>query len=366
MSALFSPLRVRSFELSNRIVVSPMCQYSAVDGEANAWHLMHLGSLAISGAGLLCLEATAVEPEGRITPADLGLWDDRTEQALRPVLAAIREHSPVKVAIQLAHAGRKASCDVPWAGGKAISVSRGGWTPCAPSALPFREDDTSPDALDAAGLSRVRQAFADSAKRAMRLGFDGIELHAAHGYLLQQFLSPLSNRRSDDYGGSLQNRMRFPLEVFDAIRDVVPAGKPVGVRVSATDWVDSGWDLAQTIEFALSLKARGVDWITASSGGTSPLQKISLSPGYQVPFAEAIKQATSVTTMAVGLITEAMQAEQILTQGRADLIALARAMLYNPRWPWHAAAQLGAKIDVPSQYWRSPPQGVKGLFRNAS
>lgn len=191
MSALFSPLRVRSFELSNRIVVSPMCQYSAVDGEANAWHLMHLGSLAISGAGLLCLEATAVEPEGRITPADLGLWDDRTEQALRPVLAAIREHSPVKVAIQLAHAGRKASCDVPWAGGKAISVSRGGWTPCAPSALPFREDDTSPHALDAAGLSRVRQAFADSAKRAMRLGFGGIELHAAHGYLLQQFLSPL-------------------------------------------------------------------------------------------------------------------------------------------------------------------------------
>lgn len=366
MSRLFSTFGLRSLALTNRITVSPMCQYSAVDGQATAWHMMHLGSLAMSGASLLCLEATAVEADGRISPSDLGLWNDATERALQPVLAFIREHSPIKVAIQLAHAGRKASTEVPWKGGHAIGVSDGGWVPHAPSALPYQSGSTVPMALDGNGLLRVRSAFVESASRAMRLGIDAIELHAAHGYLLHQFLSPLSNRREDSYGGSLENRMRFALEIFEAVRSVVPATHPVGVRVSATDWVEGGWDLEQTLAFAAALKARGVDWITASSGGLSPQQKIALGPGYQVPFARAIKHATGVHTIAVGLITEARQAEDILAQGDADSVALARAMLYDARWPWHAAAQLGASVDAPPQYWRAPPHGVKGLFRGSA
>lgn len=362
MSALFSPFTLRSVTLPNRIVVSPMCQYSAEDGAANAWHMMHLGSLALSGAGMLCIEATAVEAKGRITPGDLGLWNDATEAALKPVLAAIRQHSKIKVAMQLAHAGRKASSNVPWRGGQLIPPSDGGWLPYAPSAVPHKEGEAPPQALDAAGLVRVREAFVATAERAARLGIDALELHGAHGYLLHQFLSPIANRRTDQYGGSLENRMRFPLEVFDAVRDAFPADKPVGVRVSATDWVDGGWDLEQTIAFSTELKKRGVDWIDVSSGGVSPLQKIKLQPGYQVPFAQEVRKATGVTTIAVGLITEVQQAEDIVANGQADFVALARGILYDPRWPWHAAAQLGASVNAPPQYWRSQPSTQKALF----
>jgi 2,4-dienoyl-CoA reductase-like NADH-dependent reductase (Old Yellow Enzyme family) len=362
MTTLFSPLKLRGLTLANRIMISPMCQYSADYGAATSWHIQHLGSLAMSGAGLLCIEATHVEPEGRITPGCLGLWDEATEAALRPVLETIRKYSKIAVAMQLAHAGRKASSQLPWEGGQQIAVANGGWVASAPSAVPYKSGEAAPIALDAAGLQRVRQAFVDAAKRADRLGIDAIEMHAAHGYLIHEFLSPLSNQRADEYGGSLANRMRYPLELFDAIRAAFPADKPVGVRVSATDWVAGGWDLEQTIEFARELQKRGVDWVDASSGGLSPAQKIQLGPGYQVPFAQAIKQATGVNTAAVGLITEARQAEEILGSGKADLVALARGMLYDPRWPWHAAAELGASVQAPPQYWRSQPSSLKGLF----
>jgi 2,4-dienoyl-CoA reductase-like NADH-dependent reductase (Old Yellow Enzyme family) len=366
MSALFSPYTLRGINLPNRIVISPMCQYSAERGEATAWHMIHLGHLALSGAGMLCIEATAVEPDGRITPGDLGLWDDATEAALKPVLAAIRKHSHVAVTMQLSHAGRKASSASPWEGGQLIPVSEGGWMPSAPSAIPHKEGETPPLALDAAGLIRIREAFVATTKRAHRLGIDGLEVHAAHGYLLHQFLSPLANQRTDEYGGSLENRMRFPLEVFDAVRAAFPATKPVGVRVSANDWVEGGWDVEQTIVFARELQKRGVDWIDVSSGGVSPLQKIPLAPGYQVPFAKAVKEATGVNTIAVGLITEARQAEQIVASGQADLVAIARAALYDPRWPWHAAAELGATVEAPPQYWRSQPREQKALFGDIS
>ncbi|MEO6603709.1 MAG: NADH:flavin oxidoreductase/NADH oxidase [Polyangiaceae bacterium] len=364
-SQLFSPITLRELALSNRIVVSPMCQYSAQDGRATAWHLMHLGAMALSGAGMVCIEATAVEPAGRISAGDLGLYDDATEQALVPVLNAIREHSTTAVVMQLAHAGRKASCASPWHGGQAVTVADGGWQPFAPSALPFKDSDAPPLALDAVGRARVRDAFAAAAERASRLGIQGIELHAAHGYLLHEFLSPLSNQRTDLYGGSLENRMRFPLEVFDAVRAATPAQKPVGVRLSATDWVEGGWDVAQSIVLSKELKARGVDWITASSGGLSPQQKIAIGPGYQVPFSKAVKEAARVNTMAVGLITEPQQAEEVIASGQADFVALARGMLYDPRWGWHAAAALGATIEAPPQYWRAPPRTQSALIRNA-
>jgi 2,4-dienoyl-CoA reductase-like NADH-dependent reductase (Old Yellow Enzyme family) len=362
MSSLFSPFNLRGLALVNRIVVSPMCQYSADEGRATDWHMVHLGSLSLSGAAALCIEATAVEPEGRITAGDLGLYDDATEAALVPVLATIRRHSKIAVLMQLGHAGRKASSEVPWRGGQPVPVSAGGWVPHAPSALAQKEGEAPPLALDAAGLGRVREAFVATALRAARLGIDGIELHGAHGYLLHEFLSPISNRRTDAYGGSLENRMRFPLEVFEAVRAAFPAERPVGMRVSATDWLDGGWDLPQTIAFAQALKARGVDWIDVSSGGISPLQKIVLGAGYQVPFAQAVKEATGLPTIAVGLITEAEQAEAIVGGGQADLVALARAMLYDPRWPWHAAAALGASIEAPPQYWRSAPRGQNKVF----
>jgi 2,4-dienoyl-CoA reductase-like NADH-dependent reductase (Old Yellow Enzyme family) len=362
MSALFSPIKLRELALPNRVMVAPMCQYSAVDGEANDWHFTHINTLALSGAAIFCIEATAVEPIGRITPGCLGLWNDATEQALKPIVASVRKHSKTAVMIQLAHAGRKASSHVPWDGGQLIPLSEGGWQPEGPSDVPHKEGEASPRALDAAGLARVRDAFVAAAKRADRLGLDGLELHSAHGYLLHQFLSPIANKRTDQYGGSLQNRMRFPLEVFDAVRAAFPPNKPIGVKVSATDWVEGGWDLAQTIEFAHELKQRGVDWIDASSGGVSPLQKIPLGPGYQVPFAQAIRQATGVATIAVGLITEARHAEDIVASGKADLVALARGVLYDPRWGWHAAAQLGGQVEAPPQYWRSQPSTQKALF----
>ncbi|MHB8269927.1 NADH:flavin oxidoreductase/NADH oxidase [Bradyrhizobium sp.] len=362
MSALFSPITLRGLDLANRIMVAPMCQYSAVDGEANDWHFTHINSLALSGAAMFCIEATAVEAIGRITPGCLGLWNDATEAALKPILASVRKHSKAAVAMQLAHAGRKGSSHTPWDGGQQIPIAQGGWQAEGPSAVPQKEGETPPLALDAAGLKRIRDAFAATAQRAERLGIDALEVHCAHGYLLHQFLSPISNRRTDQYGGSLENRLRYPLEVFDAVRAAFPADKPVGIKVSSTDWVDGGWDIAQTIELAKQLKKRGVDWIDASSGGVSPLQKIPLGPGYQVQFAQAIKQATGVNTIAVGLITEPKQAEDIVASGKADMVALARGMLYDPRWGWHAAAQLGGHVTAPPAYWRAPPHEQKDLF----
>jgi 2,4-dienoyl-CoA reductase-like NADH-dependent reductase (Old Yellow Enzyme family) len=367
MSPLFTPWTLGSLSLPNRIVVAPMCQYSAVDGSAQDWHLMHLGQLAISGAGMLIVEATAVSPEGRITPGCLGLYSDANEAALGRVVAALRAVAPIALAIQLGHAGRKGSSRVPWESGSQIRPDEpGGWLALAPSALPHAEGELPPAALDAAGLAKVRDDFVAAARRAARLGFQGIELHAAHGYLLHQFLSPLSNQRADEYGGSLANRMRFALEVFDAVRAEFPAERPVWVRVSATDWVEGGWDPAATAEFGRALAARGCAALHVSSGGLSPRQKIPLGPGYQVPLARQLKAQVGLPTIAVGLITEARQAEAIVAEGAADAVALARAMLYDPRWPWHAAAELGAQVVAPPQYWRSQPRGLKDLFRDAA
>jgi len=357
-SPLFSPFNLRQLALTNRIVVAPMCQYSAQDGNVGDWHLMHLGHLSHSGAGMLIVEATAVEAEGRITPECPGLWNDANEAAFARVLKAVRQYSSMPVGIQLSHAGRKASCAVPWRGGKQLPEQAGGWKTAAPSAIPFNESDTAPLALDKAGLQRIRDAFVQAARRADRLGIDAIELHAAHGYLLHQFLSPLANLRTDDYGGNLENRLRFPLEVFAAVRAAWPEKKPLGMRVSATDWVEGGWDLEQTVALATELKASGCDYIHVSSGGLSPKQQVAIAPGYQVPFARRIKQETGLTTIAVGLITEPKQAETIVAEGSADLVALARGILYDPRWPWHAAAELGAQISAPPQYWRSAPASL--------
>ena len=363
MSQLFSPFSIGPLHLVNRIVIPPMCQYSSENGEANDWHVIHWGNLALSGAGLLILEATAVLPEGRITPGDLGLWSDATEAALAKNLAPARKFSAIPVAIQLSHAGRKASSYVPWEGGKQIPAEQqGGWRALAPSALPFSNDQAAPTALDESEIQNIVQAFAMAAKRAHRIGMDAIELHMAHGYLMHQFLSPLSNVRTDSYGGSLDNRMRFPLAVFDAVRAAVPADMPVGVRISGTDWVDGGWDAEQSVVLGKALGLRGCAFIHVSSGGLSPLQQLTVGPNYQVPLAEKIRRETGLPTIAVGLITDPEQAEALIAEGRADCVALARGMLYEPRWPWHAAAKLGAQVTVPPQYWRSQPHGQSQLF----
>lgn len=312
MSALFQPFSLRGLRLDNRIVISPMCQYSADHGQATAWHQMHLGALSLSGAALLMIEATAVSPEGRITPGCLGLWDGATEAALARTLAAIRPHAQTPIGIQIAHAGRK--------------------------------------------------AFVATARRAVGLGLAAIELHAAHGYLLHEFLSSLANQRTDAYGGSRENRMRYPLEVLEAVRAAVPDDIPVGVRVSCTDWVEGGWTLEDAVAFAQALRARGCDWVDASSGGVSTLQQIPLSSGYQVPFADTIRHQAGIPTIAVGLINEPHEAEAILAEGRADLVAMGRAFLYNPHWAWTAAADLGATVKAPPQYWRAFPRHAKNLF----
>ena len=367
MSRLFEPLQIGQLALRNRIIIAPMCQYSATDGSANDWHLIHLGHLALSGASLMILEATAVVPEGRITAGDLGLYSDANEHALARVLDAVRAHSPIKIGMQLAHAGRKASSRAPWEGGAQIPLGQpGSWQAVAPSAVPHSPSEEAPSALDAAGMRHIRAAFAETARRAARLGLDGLEIHAAHGYLLHQFLSPLANKREDAYGGSLENRMRFPLEVFDAVREAFPADKPVWVRISATDWVPGGWDIDGTVALSKALAARGCAAIHVSSGGVSPQQAIKLGPGYQVPYAQRVKAEVGLPTIAVGLITEPEQAEAIIANGEADAVSLARAMLYDPRWPWHAAAKLGAKVQAPPQYWRSQPREFKDLFENAA
>ena len=355
-SALFQPIRLRGVTLENRVMVSPMCQYSAVEGCMTDWHLAHLGMLANSGAALMCLEMTDVEPIGRITPGCSGLYSDANEKALARVVEHCREHGQAKLAIQIAHAGRKASCAPPWnSGGRPLRPEEGAWEPVAPSAVPMGDGERVPRALTNSEVKALVAKFADSTRRARRLGFDAIELHGAHGYLIHEFLSPLSNRRDDEYGGSLANRMRFPLEVFAAVRAEWPEDRPLGIRLSCTDWVDGGWDIDQTVALARELKKLGCDWIDASSGGLVKNQVIPVAPGYQVPFAEKIRRETGITTIAIGLITEPEHAEAIVAGGKADLVALARGMLWDPRWGWHAAVRLGAEPRIAPQYLRARP-----------
>jgi 2,4-dienoyl-CoA reductase-like NADH-dependent reductase (Old Yellow Enzyme family) len=346
---LFTPVELGGITLPNRIVVSPMCQYSAVDGSAQAWHQVHYGMLSMSGAGLLCFEATHVEREGRITRGCLGIYSDENEAALKPVVEWVRGWMPnVKLGIQLAHAGRKASAQRPWKGGGPLTGADAPdlpWTTFSASALPYDPAAKwhAPVALDEVGLKRVKAAFVSGVERSLRLGFDLIELHGAHGYCLHQFLSPLSNRRNDAYGGTMEKRRRFPLEVFEACRKLVPADKALGIRLSATDWVEGGLTIDDTVETARQLKALGCDFIDASSGGNSPAQKITVAPGYHVPFAARIRKEAGIKTWAVGVITEPEQAERIVASGEADCTAHARAFLLDPRWGWNAARALGVE-----------------------
>jgi 2,4-dienoyl-CoA reductase-like NADH-dependent reductase (Old Yellow Enzyme family) len=352
MSELFSVLSLRGLEFRNRVFVSPMCQYSSRDGLANDWHMVHLGSRAVGGAALVCAEATAVSPEGRISPADAGLWSDAHAEALRPVAAFIKSQGAV-AAVQLAHAGRKASTDAPWRGGGPLSESEGGWQTLAPSAVPFAEGHPVPREMSAEDIGAVVSQFRDTAARALAAGFEVVELHMAHGYLLHEFLSPLSNLREDDYGGGFERRVRFPLRVTEAVREVWPERLPLFVRISATDWAEGGWDLEQSIEFSKMLKAAGVDLVDCSSGGLVPGVKIPAGPGYQVTFAAAVRERAGVATGAVGMITEPRQAEEIIARGRADAVLLARAMLRDPYWTLHAAKALGVKAPWPVQYGRA-------------
>lgn len=365
MSHLFSGFTLTSprgpITLANRAIVAPMCQYSADNGQATDWHLMHWGSLLNSGAAMFIVEATAVEAEGRITPTCLGLWDDATATALQDKLHRARTLAPnVPVCIQLAHAGRKASSAAPWQGGQLLTPEQGGWPAVAPSAVAHLTQETAPDELDVQGLERIKQAFAKAAQRAEAMGIEAIELHSAHGYLLHQFLSPIANHRTDIYGGNFDNRTRFPMEVFEAVRAVYTGS--LGMRISACDWVDNGWTPEETADFSLRLKLAGADFVHISSGGVAAQQKIAIGPEYQVPFAKLVKQKTGMPTITVGLITEPQQAEDILVRGDADLIALARAFLYKPRWVWEAAAALHGKVQASPQYWRCMPREAQGIF----
>jgi 2,4-dienoyl-CoA reductase-like NADH-dependent reductase (Old Yellow Enzyme family) len=365
MSLLFSSYTLNSprgqLILANRIVVAPMCQYASVNGEASDWHLMHWGNLLNSGAALFIIEATGVTPEGRITPGCLGLWDDRTEAALKDKLTRARNLAPATpVFIQLAHAGRKASSATPWNGGQLLAVDQGGWEMEAPSAIPQLDGERLPHELSKAELSGLIKAFVESAQRADRIGVDGIELHGAHGYLLHQFLSPIANQRTDEYGGSFENRVRFPLELFQAVRAAYKG--VLGIRISASDWIEGGWTPEETAEFASQLKPIGCDFVHISSGGISPKQKIAIGPNYQVPFAKIVKDKSGLPTMTVGLITDPHQAEEILEKGDADLIALARAFLYKPRWAWEAATALGGVVSSHERYWRCLPREAQAIF----
>ncbi len=367
MSLLFQPIQFGSLHLKNRIIIAPMCQYSASEqGELSYWHEQQWANYALSGAGLCIVEATAVQPEGRISYADLGLWNDLQRAQMKALLVKVKSLSPMPIGVQLAHAGRKASTDKPWDGKGQFSPEHAqGWQTVSASDIPFNTSNSKPHALSTSEIEKVIADFADAAVRAVDAGFDLIEVHAAHGYLLHQFLSPLSNQRSDEYGGSLENRIRLTLQVVQAIKNVVPEGYPVGVRISASDWMDDhgGWDIDSSIGLSKALEQLGVAYIHVSSGGLHIQQDIKIGANYQVPFAHAIKQNVSIPVIAVGLITEANQAEDILVHGQADAIGLARAMLYDPRWPWHAAASLGEEIDISPQYLRCQPHEVKSLFK---
>lgn len=350
MSKLFSPLKIRSVELKNRIVVSPMCQYSSQDGFANDWHLVHLGSRAVGGAGLILTEAAAVSPEGRITPDDLGIWKDDHIPGLQRIVSFLHNNGTV-AGIQLAHAGRKASHSSPWKGRKQL-IGKEGWTTVAPSAIPFKDDEVAPEALDEKGIQKVIADFKAATKRSLKAGFKVIEIHGAHGYLIHEFLSPLSNQRKDGYGGSFEKRIRLLLEIADAVREVWPAENPLFVRISASDWLKDGWSIDDSVKLAVILKARGVDLIDNSSGGILPGASIPVGPGYQVPFAEAVRKS-GILTGAVGMITEARQAENILREEKADLIIMAREFLRDPYFPLHAAHELKVDIPWPNQYERA-------------
>lgn len=349
--SLFSPLSLRDVTLRNRIAVSPMCQYSCFDGMATEWHLVHLGSRAVGGAGLVIMEATAVEPEGRITPGDLGLWNSQQIPTLAKIAAFIKSQGAVP-GIQLAHAGRKASCDVPWRGGHVLSKKEGGWTALAPSPIPFQEKGPLPQALTHQEIARITNAFQAAAQRALQAGFEVLEIHSAHGYLLHEFLSPLSNHRHDEYGGSFEHRIRFLSEVVSAVRCIWPERLPLFVRISATDWLEGGWNLDDSLRLAALLQKQGVDLIDCSSGALMPQAPIPLAPGYQVPFAERIKRETTILTGAVGLITEATHANEIIASAQADLVLLARELLRNPYWPLQAAKILGIEFPAPPPYKR--------------
>lgn len=352
MSALFTPLTIRELTLRNRIAVSPMCQYSSEDGFANDWHLVHLGSRAVGGAALVIMEASAVEARGRISPQDHGIWKDEHIPFLARIAAFLRQQGAA-AGIQLAHACRKASTWCPWNGSGAVPLDAGGWEPVAPSAIAFQPDYPFPRALTLPEISSIGEAFVAAAGRALEAGFQVVELHFAHGYLMHEFLSPLSNQRTDQYGGSFENRIRFPLETAKAVRTVWPEHLPLFVRISASDWVEGGWDIDESVELSRRLCGLGVDLIDCSSGGLSPQQKIKVVPGYQVPFAERIRRDAGIRTGAVGLITTAQQAEEIVSSGNADLVLLAREFLRDPYFPLHAAKQLGDAVQPPIQYQRA-------------
>lgn len=352
MSLLFSPLQINNVILKNRIVVSPMCQYSSVDGFANDWHLVHLGTRAVGGAGLVFTEATAVSPEGRISPDDLGIWKDEHVDFLRRITHFIKTHGAVP-GIQLAHAGRKASHSSPWKGRKMLIPEEGGWQTVSPSSIPFYENEPTPHALNDAEIKTLVTAFGKAAQRALEAGFEIVEIHAAHGYLINEFLSPLSNHRTDDYGGSFANRIRFLVEIVREVRKVIGATRPLFVRISATEWVDGGWDINDSVQLAKTLREMSVDVIDCSSGGNNRDQKIKTGPLYQVPFAEKIKKETGIFTGAVGMITTAEQCEEILKEGRADLIIMARQLLREPYFPLHAAHDMGVELKWPDQYERA-------------
>lgn len=363
MSALFSPLTIGPLTFANRIAVSPMCQYSATDGVAADWHLVHLGALANSGAGLVVVEATAVEPIGRITPGDLGLYDDATQEALARVVSYCRRHGQARLGIQLGHAGRKASTRRPWDGNVSLGPDEGAWRTIAPSALPFDEGWHVPRAMDEGDITRVRTAFADSARRAVELGFDVIEIHVAHGYLLHEFMSPLSNQRTDGYGGTLEGRMRFPLDLMKAVRDVVPAHIVLGARITGSDFAEGGLLSQDAVVLATRLRELGTDFVCVSGGGLVPNGIPKLGPAYQADLAAHVRRESGITTRSVGLIATPAQAEAVIAQGKADFVAIGRGFLDNPHWAWEAARVLGAKVIRPPQYQRASPEAWKGVER---
>ncbi|HYC47780.1 MAG TPA: NADH:flavin oxidoreductase/NADH oxidase [Burkholderiales bacterium] len=359
-SKLFSPLSIGPVPLANRVTIAAMCQYSANEGSMTDWHVQHLGNLALSGASMLPIEATGVLPEGRITRWCTGLYSDENEAAMKRVVDFVRTISPIRIGVQLNHAGRKASAHRPWEGRGPLAEQEGAWTTCAPSPLALAPGWPTPLALDRAGLERVKAAFASAARRAARVGLDFVEVHSTHGYLLSEFLSPLSNHRGDEYGGSLENRMRFPLEVFRGVREAFPREKAVGAKISGTDFAPGGWTPEDAVVYARELKALGCDYVTLSGGGVVLDAKVPVSPGYQVPYAQRVKREVGITTGSVGLIAGARQAEEIVASGKADFVALARGMLFDPRWPWHAALELGADIKYPPQYERASPKAWPG------